>query len=785
MLKLYFLSSIRSLYKNKLISLINIIGLTLAISVAVTIAVFLSFKSNIESIHANADKIYMITSVMDRNEEKSEYGIVPSSLPRKMFYENESVEKYSRVSLESSNIIKEEYEFSQTSTFVDPDFFRMFTFKRLKGDLELDNVDDAIISKSLAQKLFGQIDIIGKELIININSLDRSFKVKGVFEDFEEVTAIDFDLYLHINVTDYYGIDKNNPRSFVNAGFVQIKNNSSPSSILSNQELLINENNSLNYNWIVDHFNLIQLNDLSAKTSKIQSDIGKGFGSFSTDIILILISLSILIIACLNNANLLVVNSSKRLNEIALRKIYGANKLALVIQFLIENFFIIILSFTIGILLAKIFLIPGFDELFNFGLKLQMISSFVWLILTFSILITVFLSISYPAFYISSFSIIQIFKGKLKFGGKNWTSKLLHIIQFTFSIILIFSAISIFKYVNSEQNKKYGYQIDNLLFIELSDNQSFSRLKNILENRYSNEVSITGTKHHVGTSSIETLITGENDKQIKASKFDVGENYFDILDLNIIEGENFEQGYQANLNSIVVNEAFVKQMGWKSILNKSVIINKGRYYVVGVVNDFIFGNPNEPIRPAFFRIISDIDYNFLVVNSISKDPKLIVNELNEVWVKDTGNKLEGKVQSSVYFSYFKILKGHSNIILFLAILATVLSVLGLYALLSLSLARKMKTFSIKKVLGVSNLTLVMDVSRDVLRIVILAIIIGSAFSIYSMSWLFKIVYKTEWTFEIFTFIQMVLIVSLITIVTLSKFILTVINTNPIKYLRHE
>jgi ABC-type antimicrobial peptide transport system permease subunit len=727
----------------------------------------------------------MVTSVLDRNDVKSEYGIIPSLIPRKLFYENNAVEKFTRLNLASSIVLKDDDEFNQITAFVDPDFFDMFTFTASEGFLKLKARDDVIISSSFALKIFGDVSAIGKELRIIINSKDHSFVVSGVFQDFHEVTSIDFDVFLHIDATDKFEMDKNNPRTFVNAGFIQLNNIESPEAILENQQSLIDENNSLNYNWIVDHFNLIPLTDLSAKTSKIQSDIGKGYGSFATDIILILISLSILIIACLNNANLSIVSSSKRLNEIALRKIYGANKVTLMSQFLFENFIILSFSYFSGVLLAKTLLIPGFDDLFNFGLSIKAISLVVWLLLTLSIILSIFLSVSYPAIYISSFRIIEIFKGKLKFGNKNWTSKILHVVQFTFSIILIFSAISIFKYVKSERNKNYGYNIENTLFVPLQDDQSYYRLKNILESRYTNNLNITGSKHHIGISSIETLITGKDDKQIKATKFDVGENYFEVVGLEIIEGTNFEKGYQLNLNSIVVNEAFVDQMGWQNILDKSVIIDKGRYYVVGVVNNFIFGNPNEPIRPAFFRIIAKSDYNFLVAGSAVNDPKMVLNELNKAWLNDIGDRLEGQDQSNIYFSYFKILKGHSNIILFLAILATLLSMMGLYALLSLNLASKMRIFSIKKVLGVSDFTLVYEVSKDVMSIVIIALVLGVGISFFSMSWLFKIVYKVEWSFDLSTFFLTLIVISVITVLTLVKFINSVLKTNPIKHLRYE
>jgi putative ABC transport system permease protein len=496
------------------------------------------------------------------------------------------------------------------------------------------------------------------------------------------------------------------------------------------------------------------------------------------------IAIFILIIACINFVNLTVARSLKRAKEIGIRKVVGSHKKQLVIQFMGESFILSFLSFSLAIALTSLSL-PFFNSLaekalsFSYLLDTKLIAGYILLFL-----VTGFLAGFYPALVLSGFNPVETLYGRFRFTGKNYLSKGLIVFQFTLATFLIIATVTIYSQFTFLINYDLGINTDNVIRTKTPpiDAAHFEIFKRELKKDPS-ILLVTGEQG--GTWGTMAHING--DKNIDFNYRLVDENFLSLFQIPIAFGRSFIKESSDTIESVMVNETFVKTAGWRNPIGETVdfFYNKQKFKVIGVVKDYHFAALTETIKPQLFTISKRHKYGTIfikvaegskgrAIHHIEKTYKTLytMQPTNYVWLKedrDSQYNREAKWKQIITFSTF---------------LTVFISCIGLFGLAALSAEKRAKEIGIRKVLGASVTTIVQKLSTDFLKLVLLAGIIASPLAWWVMNkWLQDYPYRIEMKTTIFGLaIVTVVLVSLITVLFQS---LKAAVANPVKSLRTE
>ena len=392
---------------------------------------------------------------------------------------------------------------------------------------------------------------------------------------------------------------------------------------------------------------------------------------------------------------------------------------------------------------------------------------------------------AYPSFYVSSFNAVKILKGKEKFGSKSKFSKGLLTAQFALSITsvvacLVFISASLFF-----EKLDWGYKHDETLVVRLQHARQLEEIAAHL--RSSKTISESaGANHHIGLSEASVNIILD-EKEYSAKKFEVGKDYLETINVRLKAGRLLDEAIESDkVESAVVNEKFVKEMGWTTAIGQSFLCDSVKRFVVGVVEDFYYDDFFNPIEPVVFTMASQTDFRYMVLKAESGKLLAAEEELKSIWKKiapDEPNAVS--FQSAVFDGYVRNSKGNNKIMIFIAIVSIVLAAMGLYGLVSYNLTRRLKEFSVRKVFGASVMEIFRLMTGDYIYVVIIAFVIGAPTGAYMMNMLLTAIYPTKIPFVfwpyVFAISLMVLMVGL-TILTLFR---RVTRENPTETLRVE
>jgi ABC-type lipoprotein release transport system permease subunit len=495
----------------------------------------------------------------------------------------------------------------------------------------------------------------------------------------------------------------------------------------------------------------------------------------------------ILLIACFNFINTFLFMASHRLKEIGIRKVLGGVRRQLIFQHIGEGFLICLASIGVGLLITE-FLIPAYNELWPFlKLKLTYHDRDVFLFLG---LLLAFISIfsgSYPSFYISKFSPIQILTGKQKFGTTGSLSYILLTLQFAISIIGVVCAIAFYANAKYQQRLDLGYNQEGVIFIPI-DGANFKTYKTALQKTENNILSIGGAKDHfnVHPYGIKSPVKSTEDKEAEVFIADISDGYLKTSGVTLLEGRDFIENSESDLKeSVIVTENLVKQLDWSNPVGKEVRIgDTTRYFVVGVVKDvFIHGLWDTP-DPLIFRYITAEKCRFIVTSALTENIQK-TNEYNKsVWKEIFPNQYyKGTINNGDLSTSILVNTNIVKIFLFLGVTALTLAVSGLFTLTSLTVVRKMKEISIRKICGATTYTIARIVSANFAIVLTLASILG----IYLASFLSRLLMKSLWKFflpaSMTTFAISMLIVLGVSFFTIWVLIRKAAATNPVDALK--
>ncbi|MEM6359918.1 MAG: ABC transporter permease [Bacteroidota bacterium] len=781
----YFKTGLRSLSKDKVTSTINIVGLALAIGCAVTTFIFVDFFLSMDTFHSKRHTTYQIISHVTNNGEKQMWSDAPILLGPEMKDEIPFIDLMTRIEFGSGNMRYNDLVFNEGIEFVDPDYLKMFDFPIKYGRRNaLDNKENIFISKKVADKYFPQDDPIGKQVSIKYdNGFIASYFIGGVFDKAPDLAS--FNPRILISMESFFEVnhDKSYDWSYYADGvFVSLKPGHDPDELERFfPEWIVNQNNS-NPQFRTNGFEAMMLTDLSKRNHEILSSIAGG-GHPAGRISLTVISIMLMLLACSNYVNIAVSSATKRLKEIGLRKALGGTRKNIIRQFLIENIITCFLAVLLGTFLSFVVFMPGFNAVIPITIPFEFSSLLSMSLFFTGILFLVGLvSGAYPAFFISKFQPVHIFRGGEKFGRKSLFSKILLTLQFmiAFSTIVgsfIFTDTSI-----QLANKDLGYTPEGVVTIPIKNAQEYNGLKNKAL-QHSDIHAVSGSKGQIGLYDRLTTIKYE-DNDLQVNLYLTDEAYLKTMGLRLTDGRYFNKG--ADVDKAVINQRLLSEMGWDDPLNHHFIFEGKRYDVIGVVEDFQLDDFYFEIRPTMFLAIKDENFNYLTVKTSLIKEVEINNYMRDTWRElAPDDPYEGVYQSQIMDDFYRENRSNIYIIIFISGLTLVLACIGLYGLIAYNISKRLKEFSVRRVLGANLFSITQNINKDYIWILIIAFVLGAPLGMIQMTQLIKSIYPEAPGATLWPYVIAMLIMFISLGVTILSQVRRVAKSNPASVLRSE
>lgn len=786
MLKNYFKIAWRNLQRHKAYSLLNISGLAIGMACSILILLWVQNELSYDRFHANATEIYRLTD----NAEDFKAAVTPAGMAAGLQSQMPEIKATVRISKPSNTLLETgNRKFEEKNVFyVDSNFLKVFSFQLLRGDRNkvLQNPNEILITEDMAKKYFRNEDAIGK-IIRKNNSAD--FVVTGVLANVPSNSHLQFDFIMPISsiAADNYDIKNSVWGNFNFYTYIQLNKNigatSLPRLTARIKEIYKTHSPDMKVDFHLQPLTSIHLH------SDMQIDLA-GNGNIQYVNIFFIVAIFILIVACINFMNLATARSARRAKEVGLRKVVGAGRGQLMVQFLGESLIISFLSLIIAVGIVWL-LLPAFNHLAEKNLSFSLLNCKLLLMLIGIALLTGILSGIYPALFLSGFKPITVLKGKLKIGGGNLLFRNgLVVTQFVVSIILLVGTAVVYRQLNFLKNKNLGFDKSNLLYMRMTGDtwNKQPALKTLLQqNSYTNDYSvISDLPTSLVTGTIDVQWEGKDPKsQVVVPSIDVDENFVKVFQMQVLAGRSFSQSFKGDSSNYVLNETAMHLMGMNvyDAVGKSISFGGTKGTVIGVVKDFNFKPLQYAIDPLVLRLNKYGGYVVLrtqpgkteaTINALGK----ISHDLNPAYPftynfldKDLDNLYKGEKQMGSIFNLF-------------AILAIFISCLGLYGLSAFMAEQRTKEIGVRKVLGASVFSIVYLLSGKFTRLIIIAMAIAIPVSWWAIDkWLKSFAYRINISWIIFLVAcGTVLFIALLTV---SYESIKAAVANPVKSLRME
>lgn len=786
MLKNYMKIAWRNLMKDRQFTLLNLVGLSSGLVCAILIYLWISDEMHIDKFHEKDSQLYQVMVNIENSEGVQTMASTPGILARTLKDEMPEVEYAAAVIYPywsgASTLSVKDDNLNAIGYYAEKDYFNIFSYPLLQGNKEqvLSEKNNIVISKELALKLFHTTEnVVGR----NIEwQHEKQYQVSGVFE-IPANSSVRYDYVLPFDVyLEQY--------SFLNSW-----GNIDPSTYV----VLKKGADADLFNRKITDFTKRKDKNAGFKLFARRYSSGYLYNRYENGVLaggrieyvrmFSIIALFILIIASINFMNLSTAKASKRLKEVGIRKVVGADRKLLIFQYLGESLVITFLALAITLVLIP-FLLPAFNAITG-----KQITLHADLLLLLSILgITVFTGILagfYPAFYLSGFNPVAILKGKLRASlGEIWVRKGLVMFQFVVSAIFIVAVLVVYKQIRYIQTKDPGYNVDNIISFQLGSDlvnktpvfvNAVRNLPGVVAASSIDHNSIVND--YGGTSDIHWEGKRRDDKTSFAN---IGVNYgaIETLGMNMKEGRSFNNSISSDSTEIIFNEAAIKAMGLSNPVGKVVKMWGQDRKIAGVVKDFNFESLHEHVKPFAMRLEPLATYRIMVRIKAGKNRETI-DQLREVYHKyDPGFPFDYTFVDGEYQAQYTAENRLATLSGYAAGMAILISCLGLFGLAAFTAQRRKKEIGIRKVLGASERSVVLMLSGDFLKLVLIAVFIAFPLSwLIMQQWLAGFAYRTAIGMDVFLIAGVSTI--LITIMIVSYQAIRASLTDPVKSLKAE
>lgn len=789
MLKNYLLVALRNLKRNKTFSFINILGLALGMVCSVLIMLWVLDERSVDNFHDKGARLYSVHERQYYDNKKTAGNYTPGLLPEELIKVIPEIEMATGYAWADNTTFEAgEKILKVRGNHASPDFFKMFSFPLIEGNAKtaLSSPLGIAISRKMATDFFGSPKAaMGKTMRYDNR---KDFTVSAVFENLPANSIFRFNYLFN---WEAFLTDNDWAKDWGNNGpstFILLRADANPALVEKKLTHFLKKYNT----EITEAFRIelgMQRFDEMYLHSNFKEDKITG-GRIEYVRLFSLVAVFILLIACINFMNLTTARSVKRSKEIGVRKVVGAIRPVLIRQFIGEA--ILIAFFSVLLALVLLFLLlPVFNQLTGKQIVFPFRSVTFWVSLAGLTVVTGILSGSYPALFLSSFRPITVLKGTLKLSnGSAWFRKGLVVFQFALSIILIIGTIVVSQQVQYIQTKNLGYDRENLLFVPL-EGDLLSKYKVFKEEA----LQLPGVKVMSRITQIPVQVdnsTGGIDWEGKDpaarpmfTQLGIGYDFIKTMNLQMVQGRDLSKDFASDSAGYILNETALKKTGYKDPIGKPFTFWQKKGTIIGIVKDFHFASLHAPILPLILHPAETGNWGQAMIRTEAGKTKETLADLEKLC-----KELNPKYPFSYQFAdeeYQKLYKSEQivhKLSNYFALLAIIISCLGLLGLAMFTAEQRVKEFGIRKVLGASIRSLFTLLSKDFLVLVLIAFVIAIPLAWWSMhAWLQDFEYRVNiswWAFAIAGIAAL-----LIALCTISFQAIKAALANPVKSLRSE
>lgn len=810
MIKNYLKIGWRNVVKNPTFSIINIAGLAVGLACFILIAMYVMDEISYDRYNTKADRIYRINSDIRFGGTNLKLAVCSDPMGATLKKDYPQVEQYTRIYASSgSKLIKKGDVFINEDrvAHADSTFFDVFTLPAVYGNTQtaLNEPNTVVITESSAKKYFSTVDAVGKTIETNDNK-STIYKITAVIKDVPRNSHFNFDFifsmdnveygfgnYLSHNFqtyivlkqeTDYKAFERNFPQVIDKYILPQAK-----------QFMQINSMEEFEKTGNRLAYSLMPLTDIHLKSERFP-ELGVN-GSIQYVYIFSAVAIFILLLACVNFMNLATARSANRAKEVGIRKVLGTEKKSLISQFLTESTLMVFIGLLLAVVLVWMF-VGYFNDISGKSLSIATLfqPGYLLFLLLLPIVVGGMAGV-YPAFFLSSFKPIAVLKGKMNKGfSRNYFRSSLVVFQFFTSIVLIIGTIVVFRQLSYIQNKKIGFNKDQVLVINgtgaLGNNteafkNEVDKLSGVKASSFAGYLPVSNSSRSDNTFSTEAVMNEKNGFNMQVWNIDY--DYIPVMGMEMLKGRNFSPDFGGDSSGLIINEATAKVIGYNDPIGKKLYSSDGNpgnnivYTIVGVVKNFNFESLRQNISPLCFRLGYNKWATAFKVSATDIQP--LIKNIESKWKSMApGMPFSYQFLDEAFDNMYRAEQRVGKVALSFAILAIFIACLGLFGLATYMAEQRTKEIGVRKVLGASVSNIVTMLSKDFAKLVLIAAVIAFPVAWWAMNkWLQDFAYRINIGWWIF--IAAGVVTFLIALCTVIFQAVKAAVANPVKSLRTE
>ena len=780
----------RNMWRYKGYTALNITGIAIGIAAMVWGFLTYSYSFSFDNFHPDRENVYRAFTYREGSGNIN--GIFPMPAVIQSKAEFAGIEEAVRWESRGLNVKYGDNEpFAESVNYTDPEFFKIFHFPLVAGSYDISNKNSVLITEAVAKKYFGKQDPLGKSLVFySGDEYALPLTVTGVLKNVPNNSSLWFGFLTHFDnyrKADGKKIEPDDWSWMLDAAFFKIKNTEAAAAVEKSFNKYLSIQNEARKDWKVSGFQFYslkkaaQLSEISSNNLIERPEDSAAYGTF-------ILALLIFISACLNFSNTTISSANRRLKEIGMRKVMGGSQKNLVLQLLMECGLIVLFACLLSVLLNQ-FWLPYFNSMFS-GIKLTadyLNNSSLLVFIFVLILITTLLAGAYPAFYVSRFNPSTIFRGSVKFGGRNLFSKIMLGLQLSIALITVIAGFGFSRNATFQKNYDYGYNIENTIGLVVTDTTRFNAIRNEMA-AIPQVTGLAGTRNHIG-HNYRNVVAEAEEKKSQVNFLEVGDDYLQTMNLKMAQGRAFDKAFETDYtSSIIITQNIAANYGWKEkeALGKRIFIDSVYYSVVGVLRDFHLDNLFQPLEPVVMKLAKENRYQYLIVQAKATDLQMVFEKTKQAWKKIFPLKpFNGFYQNELKAEAYKVTSSIAEIFFWFAIISVLLTATGLFALVSLTVVKKMKEIAVRKVVGAKPEHIMMLINKGYFWVFIIGAVLG-CYGGYSLTGLLlNLIFKVNAGIAVSSVVSSLFVLFIIIGITSGIKVWQAVRTNPVKLLRTE
>lgn len=789
MLRNYLIITFRNLRKNGFYSFINISGLAIGITCSILIILWVADETSFDKFHPKADRLYQVWVNAHFDGRINSWTSVPLPTHEAMKPGDANIVRAAVADWGGDHLLAsaDDKRMSKRGFNVSEEFLEMFQFPLIAGNAEqvLDEASNIVITESTAKAFFGDEDAMGKIIRVD-NQFD--LKVAGILQDVPPNSSFQFDFllpYKHWHSTNEWV--RNNESNWGNYSFqvfVELNDPKNKASVENSIRDMLGEHGQ---DKEMKHAFFLYPLLRWRLYSNFENGVEQGGMSDYVQLFTI-IAVFIIVIACINFMNLATARSERRAREVGIRKSVGSRRSQLILQFIGESMIIASISFAVAVLAAQL-LLPYYNTLMDKKLFIDYSAKEFWIFSLGLILVTGVVAGSYPAFYLSGFQPVKVLKGKPTIGkSASLPRKILVTLQFGFSIFLIISMFVIYNQIQLAKGRDIGYSQENLITVPLNkdyhDNLKTLKVELLASGVVESMVRANSAITNINSNNFVGWPGKPDELKVIFTTIVTDYDWAKTMGVKMIEGRDFSEDFKSDSMAIVVNKAAIKIMGLKDPIGTELDLWEKKRKLIGVYDDVLMGSPYDEVKPMF-AVLDDWWGSITIRLKQTNDLQASLKAVETIFKKyGSAYPFEYTFVDVEFQKKFTTINLTSSLASLFAVLAIVITGLGLFGLAAFTAEQRTKEIGIRKVLGASVSSLVNLISRDFSILVIIAFVFWAPLSWWAMnSYLERYTIRTEISWWIFPATGAIALI--FTLLIVSTQALRAAHSNPVNSLRNE